>query len=114
MCNALSETGVPVGVINDFDLAPLAHCPTTNNDRTGTVPFMAIDLLNGGLGGRIPRLYRHDMESFSRVLTYITVAKIEYEGSDIKISPPPGVKAWFQDRDEQDRGSHIPSKRLFH
>ena len=51
-----SKTGIPVGVVNDFDLASVDHS-TTNNDRTGTIPFMAIDLLNGGLETRIPRLY---------------------------------------------------------
>ena len=50
-----SETGVPVGVVNDFDLASWDNHPTKNNDRTGTIPFMAIDLLDGGLETHIVR-----------------------------------------------------------
>jgi hypothetical protein len=111
----IDETGEPVGVVNDFDLATWVDHSTTNNDRTGTIPFMAIDLLEGGLTKRIPRLYRHDMESFSWILAYISVAEIEYEGSSIKISslPDTDCKAWFRDEDEGDRKRHVDSKRLF-
>ncbi|KAF9780823.1 hypothetical protein BJ322DRAFT_1112224 [Thelephora terrestris] len=48
MCG-FSETGVPVGVLNDFDLATWVGCSTMNNDRMGTIPFMVINLLNSGL-----------------------------------------------------------------
>ena len=109
-----SKTGEPVGIVNDFDLAAWVDHSTTNNDRTGTIPFMAIDLLDGGLNDRTPRLYRHDMESFVWVLAYITVANIEYEDLTIKISPLPNVDAWFRDRDRADRDAHISSKRHFY
>ena len=102
----------PVGILNDFDLAIWVDHSTTNNDRTGTIPFMAIDVLDGELGDRVPRLYRHDMESFVWVLAYITVAKIEYKDRSIKISPFGGVEAWFKDDDQADRKAHISSKRL--
>ena len=114
MYNVPASTGIPVGVVNDFDLASRIGHSTTNNDRTGTIPFMAIDLLNGGLDSRIPRLYRHDLESFSWVLAYITVAKIEYKGGAIKISSPPGTDAWFKDGDMNDCRQHVVSKRYFH
>jgi len=114
MYDIASETGEPVGVVNDFDLATWVDHSTTNNDRTGTIPFMAIDLLDGGLDNRIPRLYRHDMESFIWVLAYITVANIEYKERTIKISPLPKVDAWFKDGDYADRDAHILSKRFFH
>jgi hypothetical protein len=110
----IDETGEPVGVVNDFDLATWVDHSTTNNDRTGTIPFMAIDLLKGGLEGRIPRLYRHDMESFGWILTYISVAKIEYKGSSIKISSPPGTIKWFRDENLEHRETHADSKKLFH
>ena len=113
MYDVCAETGDPVGIVNDFDLATWVDHPTTNNDRTGTIPFMAIDLLDGGLDRRIPRLYRHDLESFIWVLTYITVTYKEYTGHNIKLSSP-GVGAWFKDRDEADRKTHVMSKRLFH
>ena len=79
----LAKTGKRIGIVNDLDLATWVGSLTTNNDRTGTIPFMAIDLLNGGLEDRIPRLYRHDLESFSWVLAYITVADIEYKDCTI-------------------------------
>jgi hypothetical protein len=109
----IDETGEPVGVVNDFDLATWVDHSTTNNDRTGTIPFMAIDLLDGGLEKRIPRLYRHDMESFSWILAYISVAKIEYKGSSIKASsyPDTDCETWFQDGDTR---RHVDSKKFFH
>ena len=110
----ISKDGGPLGIINDFDLATWIGHSTTNNDRTGTIPFMAIDLLDGGLDRCIPRLYRHDLESFSWVLAYITVANIQYEGQTITISPPLGAEPWFQDGDRSDRAAHIGSKWHFH
>jgi hypothetical protein len=80
---------------------------------------MAIDLLDGGLDRRIPRLYRHDLESFVWVLAYITVAEIEYsvdiknKKCTIKTSPKKGIDAWFKDG-AADRDGHVSSKRLFH
>ncbi|KIJ05885.1 hypothetical protein PAXINDRAFT_20885 [Paxillus involutus ATCC 200175] len=50
------------GVLIDFDLASLAT--SVGNGRTGTIPFMAINLLEGGQDGKVKHLYRHDMESF--------------------------------------------------
>ena len=110
----ITRTGDPVGVINDFELATWADHSTTNNNCTGTIPFMAIDLLDGGLEDRISRLYRHDMKSFVWVLAYITVANIEYKDCTIKISPLPRVDTWFKDDNEADRHAHISSKRIFH
>ncbi|KIM43121.1 hypothetical protein M413DRAFT_51582, partial [Hebeloma cylindrosporum] len=64
------------GVLNDFDLARLA---TPDNpyhrgyDRTGTTPFLALELLTpDGQGGKVERRYRHDLESFFWVLAWIT------------------------------------------
>ena len=114
MYDFLAEAGEPVGIVNDYDLATWVDHTTTNTDPTGTVPFMAIDLLDGGLDSRTPRLYRHDMESFVWVLAYITVANIEYKNCAIKISPPPKVEAWFRDGDQLERDAHISSKRLLH
>ena len=110
----ITGTGDPVGIINDFDLATWVDRSTANNDRTGATPFMAIDLLDGGLDDRISRLYRHDMESFVWVLAYITVANIEYKDRTIKISPLPDVDAWFKDDDLRGRRAHVSSKLIFH
>ena len=114
MYDSPTETGKPVGIVNDYDLATWVDHSTTNDDRTGTIPFMAIDLLDYGLEHRIPRLYRHDVESFVWVLAYITIANIDYKDCAIKISPPPGVRAWFRDGDQSDRDAHISSKQLLH
>ncbi|KAK7680255.1 hypothetical protein QCA50_016764 [Cerrena zonata] len=66
------------GILVDFDLATVAHndtidaCPLHGNDRTGTMAFMALELLREeGLQGKIPRLYRHDLESFCWVFLWI-------------------------------------------
>jgi len=114
MYDVSAETGNLVGIVNDFDLATWVDHPTTNDDRTGTIPFMAIDLLNGGLDNCIPRLYRHGLESFIWVLVYITVAYKQYKGRTIKMSPLEGVDTWFKDRDKADRNAHILSKRVLH
>ena len=111
---SISKRGVPLGVVNDFDLASWVGRSTTNNDRTGTIPFMAIDLLEGGLDRCIPRLYRHDMESFSWVLAYVTVATIKYKESTIGISTFGDVSAWFEDHNPSARITHVMSKQLFH
>jgi hypothetical protein len=109
-----SETNDPVGIVNDFDLATWVDHSTTNGDRTGTIPFMAIDLLDGGLDDRIPRLYRHDMESFVWVLAHITVADKEYKDHTINITPLRWVNAWFKDDDQADRDAHVYSKEFFY
>jgi hypothetical protein len=60
------------GVLNDFDLSSIVDPNITNdssNQRTGTKPFMAIDLL---ITSRPPKhLYRHDLESFPYVLLFL-------------------------------------------
>lgn len=63
------------GVLNDWDLA----CVRTEGDsghvggeRTGTVPFMAIGLLNDNYWlGRIERRYWHDLEGLIWVLPWV-------------------------------------------
>ena len=51
-----------VGVLDDWDLATdLSSLATPNTDPTGTLPFMALQLL---LGERVDHMFRHDAESF--------------------------------------------------
>ena len=61
------------GVLNDYDLAHLhGRLRPSGFERTGTMPFMALDLLTEeAMEGRIERLYRHDCESFAWVLLWI-------------------------------------------
>jgi len=104
----ISPTGKVEGVLNDYDLASWDKISTTNSDRTGTVPFMALDLLRGGLDRQIPRLYRHDAESFVWVLAYLTAITVEYRGHSVRISRPPDFDSWFKD----DFRTHLKSKRV--
>ena len=67
------------GILNDFDLARLQRQDgkPSGKDNTGTMPFMALDLLNPeAFQGMVPRLYRHDAESFAWCLVYILPAKV--------------------------------------
>ncbi|PPR06615.1 hypothetical protein CVT24_001722 [Panaeolus cyanescens] len=60
-------------VLHDFDLARhFGSKGATSHENTGTVPFMALDLLgNDGQSGLVPRRYRHDAEAFVWVLVYL-------------------------------------------
>ncbi|KAH7918881.1 hypothetical protein BV22DRAFT_1134262 [Leucogyrophana mollusca] len=65
--------GIAVGVLNDYDLSStIEGCQ--GNERAGTLPFMAIGLLDKeGLEGHIIHQYRHDAESLVWVLTWVTL-----------------------------------------
>ncbi|KAG2049304.1 hypothetical protein BDR06DRAFT_1023958 [Suillus hirtellus] len=65
--------GKRIGILNNYDLSSLADEPgPRGNERTGTVPFMALDLLTkDGQQGKVKHLYRHDLESFMWVLAWI-------------------------------------------
>jgi len=71
------------GVLNDWDLSRqrVGHGSTRNGaERTGTIPYMALDLLDPeALDGRVPRLYRHDLEGLVWILVWVF---IQYEGRD--------------------------------
>ncbi|KAG1895329.1 uncharacterized protein F5891DRAFT_984273 [Suillus fuscotomentosus] len=64
-----------IGVLNDYDLSSLADDPgPRGNERTGTVPFMALDLLTKeGQRGEVKHLYRHDLESFMWCFAWISL-----------------------------------------
>ena len=65
--------GKIVGVLNDFDLASTQQS-ATGTERTGTVPFMALDLLDDlALQGHVKHAYQHDAESFIWVLIWISL-----------------------------------------
>ncbi|KAG1819909.1 hypothetical protein EV424DRAFT_917300 [Suillus variegatus] len=67
------KDGKRIGVLNDYDLSSLADEPgPRGNKRTGTVPFMALDLLTkDGQQGKVKHLYHHDLESFMWVFAWI-------------------------------------------
>jgi len=79
----VDEGGKKRGVLRDWDLALVedheghqSRGPDTR--RTGTVPFMAIDLLNGA---DQTHFARHDVESTLWLLVFVTS---EYEGGSMK------------------------------
>ncbi|KAH0829145.1 hypothetical protein J3R83DRAFT_2639 [Lanmaoa asiatica] len=62
-----------VAVLNDFDLAS-TKAIAIGTQRTGTVPFMAVELLDEiALQGDVAHLYGHDAESFIWTLIWITL-----------------------------------------
>ncbi len=67
-------TGKISGILIDFDLATLRDDPPSiTHGRTGTIPFMALDLANpDAFNGNIEHLYRHDFEAACWVLFWIT------------------------------------------
>jgi len=73
------------GVLNDWDLSYCSQLPQSaqpHGERTGTIPFMAVDLLcNSNWRGRKPRLYRHDLEGLIWILPWVF---IQYEDSVFK------------------------------
>ncbi|KAI6031018.1 hypothetical protein EDC04DRAFT_2898301 [Pisolithus marmoratus] len=65
--------GKIMDVLDDVDLSSIEEGPS-GTERTGTVPFMATDLLEDReLEGEIKHVYEHDAESFIWVLTWITL-----------------------------------------
>ena len=96
MCNPKTRRGV----LNDFDLARICikdeKGKPTGKDNTGTLPFMALDLLfPRAFQGMVPRLYRHDAESFAWCLIYICIC-VEKRGSTILIPSPHPLGSWFE------------------
>ncbi|TRM69001.1 hypothetical protein BD626DRAFT_562816 [Schizophyllum amplum] len=63
------ENNQVTGVLNDWDLGVGKESRHAGLKRTGTVPFMSIDLLDHPLGN-VPHLYRHDLEAMTWILTW--------------------------------------------
>jgi hypothetical protein len=64
--------GSIIGVLNDWDLARTKGSKVVNTGPTGTLPFMALELLTrDGQKGTIERQYRHDAESFGWIPLYV-------------------------------------------
>ncbi|KAJ6529869.1 hypothetical protein DFH09DRAFT_153470 [Mycena vulgaris] len=85
------------GVLNDFDLSVLwdSEPRSTSKQRTGTEPYMALDLL---VTGPPPRhLYRFDLES----LFYVIMSVVCQYHNGKKIDNPP-FAAWY----------HVPTQTL--
>ncbi|KAF8964736.1 hypothetical protein BDZ97DRAFT_860119 [Flammula alnicola] len=70
--NAMYDPSLKCGVLTDFDLSLLQWEPRVlGDDRTGTIPFMALDLLSQAYWeGTLKRYYHHELESFIWILLY--------------------------------------------
>ncbi|KDQ50883.1 hypothetical protein JAAARDRAFT_199586 [Jaapia argillacea MUCL 33604] len=89
LSNLMVRPSTGQGVVNDFDLAVLrkqnGDRTVSGSERTGTIPFMALDLLSKDyFAGKICRLYRHDCESFIWVMPWVLLAKTAREQQLLK------------------------------
>jgi hypothetical protein len=84
------ENGQLYGVLNDFDLSVnLKASPlSTSQQRTGTRPFMSMDLLVDGPPP--PHVYRFDLESLLHAIVFLTA---QYHKGQ-KIENPP-LQDWY-------------------
>jgi serine/threonine protein kinase len=96
--NLMYDLDTKRGVLNDFDLARLSAPDRTRSskDNTGTLPFLALDLLNErALSGGVRRLYRHDAESFTWCLIYICICMSKDGKGKISTLSPHPLSSWF-------------------
>ncbi len=63
------------GVLTDFDLSIIAWRERVlGTDRTGTIPFMALDLLcKEYWAGKVTRRYHHELEAFIWMLPFVVL-----------------------------------------
>jgi hypothetical protein len=64
--------GCIIGVLNDYDLSSIQDDCARGNERTGTVPFMSINLLTlSAMDGAVEHMYWHDAESLIWVFAWV-------------------------------------------
>jgi hypothetical protein len=82
-----------VGVLNDYDLSSVQEDGPGGNERTGTIPFMALALLTTkAIKGEVEHLYQHDAELFIWVLTWVC---LRYENGKVRSDRP--LHAWLKE-----------------
>lgn len=112
-----------IGVLSDFDLASFEGDMDKNTERTGTLPFMACDLLTPeGSTGQIQHTYEHEAEAFFWVATIDTALYPDaISGRDLPQTDPRRVNrfvlAWIDgsispDRLGQDKSGWLSGLRL--
>ncbi|KAI0337827.1 hypothetical protein BDW22DRAFT_1363600 [Trametopsis cervina] len=89
----------PYGVLNDFDLAITPGQSRGLGERTGTTPFMAVDLLCAEFWetGLITRVYRHDLEGLLWVLAWIVLRLDASNDFKEALSNPFDMNDWTAD-----------------
>ena len=96
--NLMYDPATKRGVLNDFDLARDGgpNRKPTAKDNTGTMPFLALDLLDKrAFECLVPRRYRHDAESFAWCLIYICVCMGKDDKGRIRTINPHPLSSWF-------------------
>ncbi|KAG1730541.1 uncharacterized protein EDB91DRAFT_783481 [Suillus paluster] len=82
-----------IGVLNDYDLSSTQDDSPSGLERTGTVPFMALELLTKkAIAGQVEHLYQHDAESFIWVLAWVC---LRYEEGKLLSKPRP-LEQWLR------------------
>ncbi|KAJ3741413.1 protein kinase [Lentinula detonsa] len=93
--------GKVYGVLNDFDLSSFVHDMgkgPASDFRTGTRPFMSVDLLDPKWKGG--HLYRHDLESLFFIMICLTC---RYERPGVPAAEPRPFSKWFSGTDDEVR-----------
>ncbi|CDO68843.1 hypothetical protein BN946_scf184805.g52 [Trametes cinnabarina] len=94
MCRGNDKDPV-CAVLNDWDLAVDAKDPNTTHtsiEVTGTVPFMALDLLSEeAFRGNVAILYHHDLKAFVWVLIWAVCC---YQNGKMIRTAPHGISDW--------------------
>ncbi|KAG2048641.1 hypothetical protein BDR06DRAFT_999566 [Suillus hirtellus] len=63
-----------ISILNDFDLSSIEQDHPRGFERTGTVPFMSLDLLTPETtADEVEHIYRHDVESLIWVLIWVSL-----------------------------------------
>lgn len=88
------EEGV-VGVLNDFDMAIRVgrKAGSTSKQRTGTFPYIAMELLRAI---ECMHRYRHDLESIMYCIMDLTMANVLVRNEDREGVWKPGLWRWHQ------------------
>ncbi|KAJ3866114.1 protein kinase [Lentinula novae-zelandiae] len=93
------KNGKVYGVLNDFDLSSRVRDMDkgpTSKQRTGTRPFMSIDLLNSDWEGG--HLYRHDLESLFYIMLCLAC---RYQAPGVPAPEPRPYSEWFSGTDRE-------------
>ncbi|KAG2014989.1 other/FunK1 protein kinase [Coprinopsis cinerea AmutBmut pab1-1] len=110
--------GALQAVLNDFDLAaimtPGDYSPNKAGfERTGTKPFMAIDLLCSPTKGRVNRMWYHDFESFLWCLVWYCSDVLRRNWSTGSFSKLAREKYWWLSyAPKRDSDDGVPPQKL--